>query len=182
MAGGRSKTAVTWPCVCAVAHEAAVAAPAERKREGIEQDGLAGAGLAGEDAQARPKAEIEPVDQDDVADRELDEHALSRVAGKGQQRRAPLARSTGPRPAQPGRRLEGLADPGALVLARLEAPALQQLIGVLVPGLSGKLWPSTAAAVCASRHEPSASRLGQALQRLLDWRVVWYLATTFGSG
>ena len=59
----------------AVAHEAAVAAPAEREREGIEQNGLAGTGLTREDAEALTKMKLELVDQDDIADRQLDQHA-----------------------------------------------------------------------------------------------------------
>ena len=59
----------------AVAHEAPVAAAAQRQRESVEQDRFPRAGLAGEHAQAVPEGELEPVDQDDVADRELDEHA-----------------------------------------------------------------------------------------------------------
>ena len=41
------------PLLGAVAHQRGVAARAERQREGIEQDRLAGAGLAGEHGQAR---------------------------------------------------------------------------------------------------------------------------------
>jgi hypothetical protein len=58
-----------------VAHEGAVAAAAQRQRERVEENRLAGAGLAGEHAQAVLEGDLEPVDQDDVADRELDEHA-----------------------------------------------------------------------------------------------------------
>ena len=43
-------------------------------------------------------------------------------------------------------------------------------------GLSGKLWPSTAAAVCASLTMPMRQiGLGQALSASSTWRVVWYL-------
>ena len=62
------------PLRLAVAHEPAVAARAERQRKGVEQDRFAGAGLAGEDREALAEVELEPVDQDDVADRELREH------------------------------------------------------------------------------------------------------------
>ncbi len=58
----------------ALAHQRLVAARAERQREGIEQDRLAGAGLAGEHGQALGKIDVEPVDQDDVADRKSGEH------------------------------------------------------------------------------------------------------------
>ena len=59
----------------AVAHQRDVAARAQRQREGIEQDRLAGAGLAGQHRQAAREIDIEPIDQDDVADREPGEHA-----------------------------------------------------------------------------------------------------------
>ena len=71
---GQSNTAVTWPCVLAMAHEAAVAAPAEGQGEGIEQDGLASARLTREDAQALMEMKLELVDEDDIADRQLDQH------------------------------------------------------------------------------------------------------------
>ena len=71
----------------ALAHQRGVAARAERQRKGIEQDRLAGAGLAGEHRQAGRKIDIQPVDQDDVADRKPCEH--------GGCRRGPNKRSTG---------------------------------------------------------------------------------------
>ena len=61
----------------AVANKAAIAARAERKGEGIEQDGFPGAGLAGQNAEALTKPKFEPVDQNDVADRELNEHSAA---------------------------------------------------------------------------------------------------------
>jgi hypothetical protein len=60
--------------VFAMPHEAAVAAAAEGQGEGIEQDGLASAGLTREDAQALMEVKLKPVDKDDIADRQLDEH------------------------------------------------------------------------------------------------------------
>ena len=54
----------------ALAHQRGIAAAAEGKREGIEQDRLAGAGLAGQRRQALAEFEIELVDQNDVADRQ----------------------------------------------------------------------------------------------------------------
>ncbi len=59
----------------AVAHEAGIAAAAERERKGIEQDRLARAGLAGQHRQAPGEFDIEPLDQDDVADRQTRQHA-----------------------------------------------------------------------------------------------------------
>ena len=60
----------------ALAHQAGVAAAAERKREGIEQDRLAGAGLAGEHRKTSRVIDVEPFDQNDVADREAGEHGF----------------------------------------------------------------------------------------------------------
>ena len=65
------------PLRLAMAHERAVAAPAERQRETVEQDRLARAGLAGEHAETFAKAQLEPVDQDDVTDGELRQHGRS---------------------------------------------------------------------------------------------------------
>jgi hypothetical protein len=67
------------PLRLSVTHEAPVAPAPEGQREGVEQDRLPRAGLAGEDAQSLPEVELEPVDEDDVADRELDQHGLSTV-------------------------------------------------------------------------------------------------------
>ncbi len=62
----------------ALAHQRDVAAGAERQRKGIEQDRLAGAGLAGQHGEAGGEIDIEPVDQDDVADGEPGEHDAGR--------------------------------------------------------------------------------------------------------
>ena len=51
----------------ALPHQSDVAAGAEREGKGIEQDGLAGAGLARKHGQAGRKVDVEPVDQDDIA-------------------------------------------------------------------------------------------------------------------
>ena len=61
-----------------VADERAVAATAERQGKRIEEDRLAGTGLAGEHRQAVAEIDVEAVDEDDVADREGDEHGLTR--------------------------------------------------------------------------------------------------------
>ena len=60
----------------ALAHQALVAARAQGQRKGVEQDRLAGAGLAGQHGQAVGEIDVEPVDQDDVADRESGEHGF----------------------------------------------------------------------------------------------------------
>src|SRR4051794_28239733 len=65
------------PLLGALAHEARVAAAAERKRESIEQDRFAGAGLAGEHREAGRIIDVEPFDQNDVADRETGEHTIA---------------------------------------------------------------------------------------------------------
>ena len=57
------------------AHQAGIGAPPERQPERIEQDRLAGAGLAGQDAQPRPEGERQPVDQNDIADRDSEQHS-----------------------------------------------------------------------------------------------------------
>src|SRR5262249_49797452 len=54
------------PLLGALAYQDSIAARPERKREGIEQDGFAGARLSGEHGQAGRKVDIEPVDQDNV--------------------------------------------------------------------------------------------------------------------
>ena len=63
------------------AHEAAVAAAAQGQAQRIQDDRLAGAGLAGEHGQAAGEAELEALDQHDVADREAFQHR--RLRGRG---------------------------------------------------------------------------------------------------
>ncbi len=58
----------------AVPHERTVAAGAERQRESIEKDGFSGARLAGQRREPGREIDIEPVDQDDVANRQADQH------------------------------------------------------------------------------------------------------------
>ncbi len=57
-----------------VPNEASIAAPAERQRESIEQDRFARARLAREDGQTPMEMQLELVDEDDVANRKLDQH------------------------------------------------------------------------------------------------------------
>ena len=73
---GSSKAAVTCPCSAPWRTSADVAARAERQREGVEQDRLAGAGLAGQHGKPVGEIDVEPIDQDDVADRKPGEHGL----------------------------------------------------------------------------------------------------------
>ncbi len=63
----------------AVAHEPAVAPAAERERQRVEQDRLAGAGFPGQHREARLEIEVEPVDQNDVADRQPGQHGNAGV-------------------------------------------------------------------------------------------------------
>ena len=78
----------------AVAHQRRVAARAERQRQGVKQDRFAGTGLAGQHRKPGGKVDIQPFDQDDIADRQMRQHApfLRSVprdlAGLGQPRTA----------------------------------------------------------------------------------------------
>ena len=58
----------------ALPHGGPVAAPAKRQSQGIEQDRLARTGLSGQHRQTRPELQVEPVDQDEVANAKLCEH------------------------------------------------------------------------------------------------------------
>ena len=73
-----------------LAHHARVAAFTEHQRERVDQDRLAGAGLAGEDREARLEVEFERVDDDEIANRKRVQHRRLR---KGQPRRAGLPSS-----------------------------------------------------------------------------------------
>ncbi len=66
------------PLLGTLAHQAGIAAAAERQRERIEQDRFAGTGLAGQHRKARREIDIEAVDQDDVSDREPGQHRSPR--------------------------------------------------------------------------------------------------------
>ena len=62
------------PLVGAMADKRTVAPPAKGERERIEQDGFARAGFAGEHGKAGIELKVEPFNQNDIADRQLDEH------------------------------------------------------------------------------------------------------------
>ncbi|MEY9230287.1 hypothetical protein ABIF78_002610 [Bradyrhizobium japonicum] len=64
------------PLLRAMAHEAGVAAAAERQRKGIEQDGFARTGLTGQNRKSGGEFDIEPLDQDDVTDRQTRQHGI----------------------------------------------------------------------------------------------------------
>jgi len=52
-----------------VAHQRGIAARAERQRQRIEKDGFAGARFAGQNGKPRREIDVEPFDQDDIANR-----------------------------------------------------------------------------------------------------------------
>ena len=126
---GRGDLALLHP----VPHQAGVAARAERQREGVEQNRLAGSGLAGEHRKPAGELDVEALDQNDVADRESDEHESQ------------------PRPSF----LKALLIQELWVSCGSSPPDFTSRYASLYQGLSGKLWPSTAAAVCASSTMPS---------------------------
>jgi hypothetical protein len=70
MIGGKLEGRGHLPLLGAAAHQGGVAPGAYGEREGIEQDGLAGAGLAGESRQPGAERQIELVDENDIADRQ----------------------------------------------------------------------------------------------------------------
>ena len=51
------------------ANQAGIGACAEGQAQAVEQDGLAGAGFAGQHGQAGAEPQVQPLDQDDVTDR-----------------------------------------------------------------------------------------------------------------
>ena len=69
-----SNTAVTWPCASPWRTRPPSPRAAEGQGEGVEQDRLAGARLAVRTDRPSREFEVEPVDQDDVANRQLDQH------------------------------------------------------------------------------------------------------------
>ncbi len=107
-----------------VPDEAAIAAPAERQGEGIKQDRFPGAGLAREDAQPGREVQLEPIDQDNVADRELCQHPAEVY------RFSPTVRV---RP----RKLRLIHDPASSRGSR--PPDRRSACASLYQGLSGKL-------------------------------------------
>ncbi len=58
----------------ALAHHAGVAAPAQRQGQRVDQNRLAGAGLAGEDGKARRKFQFYRIDYDEIADGQGAQH------------------------------------------------------------------------------------------------------------
>ncbi len=72
------------------ADQAGFGARTQRQAERIQEDRLAGAGLAGQHAEPRFRRQIQPVDQHEIADRQLDQHDpaafFQKVAGACQSR------------------------------------------------------------------------------------------------
>ena len=56
------------------AEELGIGATPKGEAEGVEQDRLAGAGLAGQHGEAGTDLQVQPVDEDDVADRQVQQH------------------------------------------------------------------------------------------------------------
>ena len=87
VAGGQLEGRGHLALLRTLAHQRNVAARAERKGEGIEQNGLAGAGLPREHGQAGGELDIESIDEDNVANREPGQHdncpRLSLGSGRG---------------------------------------------------------------------------------------------------
>ena len=75
-----------------IAYQTRIAAPAQRQRERVQQDGFARAGFTGEDSQTFEEIDIEPLDQDDVADRKPGQHAglVLRQSISGEESGSPL--------------------------------------------------------------------------------------------
>ena len=71
---GTSKTADTWPWAAPWrTSEASPRAPSASDKR-IKQNGFAGAGLAGQHGKAGRKIDVQPLDQDDIADRQAGQH------------------------------------------------------------------------------------------------------------
>ena len=60
----------------AFAHDVRVGALTECEQQSVDQDRLAGTGLAGEDSEAGCELEFEPVDDHKVSDRQRNQHAM----------------------------------------------------------------------------------------------------------
>ena len=100
--------------VLAMTHKPAIAAPAKGQRQTVKQDGFARTRFAGQHRKPGLEGKIQPLDQNDIADRKLDQHLRS------------ISRPKKKFLARPG-------NPRTGVFARLYATLLQQLIGILIP-------------------------------------------------
>ena len=70
----RSKTAWMVACVFAGAHEVGAGAAADQQVDGFDEDGLAGAGFAGEDVEAGLELDLEVIDDRQMAHAEEAKH------------------------------------------------------------------------------------------------------------
>jgi hypothetical protein len=74
MAAGQREFGADDRLLGAVTHQPRFRAHAQGEPQGVEQDRLARAGLAGEHAQPRPERQIELVDQHHIADGKSQQH------------------------------------------------------------------------------------------------------------
>ena len=139
----------------AFTHHRGFAACAERQREGVEQDRFSGAGLARQRGKAPTEIDVEAIDQNDVADGKPSEHWDD--GDPGLRRILPIPGSGVSHPlcelARPIFWKALLIQESLFSLGSPPAP-FTRLYEFLYQELSGKLWPSTAAAVCASSIRP----------------------------
>ena len=74
MAGGQIETRRHLALIGALPHQISPALPAQHEAERIQQDRLAGPGLAGQDVQARRHRQFQPVDDQQIADFKAEQH------------------------------------------------------------------------------------------------------------
>ena len=79
MAGGKIESRGNLPLVAAIAHQAAIAARTERQRHGIKQNRFPCAGFASQHRQPVAKGQVQPLNEHDVADRQLNQHGVVRI-------------------------------------------------------------------------------------------------------
>ena len=82
MIGGKIEGRRHLTLQLAFAHQRAVATPAERQRESVKQNGFARAGFARQHGQPGARLQVQPVDQHNVANGELNEHRLRDPRGR----------------------------------------------------------------------------------------------------
>ena len=70
-------------------------AAADQQADGTDEDGLAGAGFAGEDAEARLEFELERVDDGEVADGKESQHGNNVIGVAGSERARPRTECVG---------------------------------------------------------------------------------------
>ncbi len=116
----------------ALAHEPRLRAHAQRQAQAVEQDGLAGAGLAGEHGQALAELQVEALDQHHVADRECGQHGR-RMGGGAAMSSPDVARDVMPaNPVRAGPRV--LEDPAEGAVEEARAAGVGVGLADLAPG------------------------------------------------